>query len=162
MVGRGGGKRLAVAFFEPSVAAQAVACLLTRHTRAGVPEGCIGVLTLDPRGQLIAHSGRPYGGHGVGVLLGVLALALGARVAPAPGPLLGGSDLSTDDLARFAAELEAGQALVAVLDRRRRAERAVVRLTALGGRVELHRITGRALQRAAAMSAGPAPTPAGS
>jgi len=59
------------------------------------------------------------------------------------------SDLSTDDVARIGAELEAGHAVIAVIGRRRRAERAVVGLTDLGGKTESHRITRRALQYAA-------------
>ena len=55
-----------------------------------------------------------------------------------------GSDLSIDDLARFAAELECGGALVAVLARRRVAERAILVLIRCGGRTELHWVTGRA------------------
>jgi hypothetical protein len=153
--------QLAVAFFDPPTAAAALTSLLVRPAHGDVPEGCAGVLTLDLRGQPVSSPVEPgASGPGVGIMLGVLALALGPRPPPAVGPLLAtGADLSTDDLARFAAELEAGQALVAVLDRRRGAERAVVELTGLGGRVELHRITGRALRQAARLAPDPGATP---
>jgi hypothetical protein len=45
-----------------------------------------------------------------------------------------GSDLSTDDIARLGAELDAGQAAVAVLDGRPQTDRAIVLLTRLGGK----------------------------
>ena len=86
-------------------------------------------------------------------MLDVLALAMGRRPSPTVGPLLAGADLSAGDLARLAAELEAGQVLVAVLDRRPKAEQAVVELTGLGGRVELHRVTGEARRQAVDLAA---------
>lgn len=158
-----GGRLLAMAFFESPASGQAVAFLLARRQRADEPPGCVGVLTLDPRGQPVAHP-RPRGHHAYGVeaVLGVLAFALCGRRPPAAGPLLScGSDLSADDLARFAAELESGQALVAVLDRRRGAERAVVALGKCGGRAELHRITGRGLRQVTEMSAALCSPPPG-
>ena len=146
--------RLAVAFFDPPTAAAAVARLLARRSRVEVPEGCVGVLTLDPRGQIASRPSWPGAGGEVNSVLDVLVLAMGRRPPPAVGPLLaGGADLSGDDLARFAAELEAGQVLVAVLDRRPKAEQAVVELTGLGGRVELHRVTGEARRQAADLAA---------
>lgn len=151
----GDGKWLVVAFFEPPAAAEAVGRLLGRRLRRGASEGSVGVLTFDLRGRPVL---QPLPGAcrtcGVGAVLGALATALGGRVPPRTGPLFGsGSDLTTDDVARFAAELEAGQVLVAVLDGRREADWAVVALAESGGRAEMHRVTTRALRHAADISA---------
>ena len=66
------------------------------------------------------------------------------------------SDLTTDDVVRFGAELEAGHAAVAVLDRRSPAEQVIVSLAGLGGKAEIHRLTAGGLRLAAA-SAGSLP-----
>ena len=96
-------------------------------------------------------------GPGVGAVLGVIALALAGRVMPERGPFFDArSDLSTDDVARFGAELDAGQAAVAVLGLGQGqgqgpdADRAVVALAGLGGKTEVHLLTERALRQAAA------------
>ena len=141
---RSGGRRLVVAFFEHPTAADAAAWLLDRRARTVGPGGSVGVLTGAPPVDLVARAG-PRGGCGVGAVLGGISRALSGRDAPMPDELFGaGSNLSVDDLARFAAELEAGGALVAVLARRRGAERAILALTRCGGRAELHWITGQA------------------
>jgi hypothetical protein len=62
-----------------------------------------------------------------------------------------GSELTTDDIARIGAELEAGHVAVAVAEERPVAERLVVRLAELGGRTQVHRLTSRALRQAARM-----------
>ena len=73
----------------------------------------------------------------IGVVLGVIAGALRDDVMPARRDFFDtNSELTTDDVARLGAELDAGQAVVAVLERRKRAEGIVVRLTGLGGRTE--------------------------
>ena len=66
------------------------------------------------------------------------------------------ADLTTDDVVRFGAELEAGHAAVAVLDRRSPAEQVIVSLAGLGGKAEIHRLTAGGLRLAAA-SAGSLP-----
>jgi hypothetical protein len=87
----------------------------------------------------------------VGVVLGVIALALTGGVMPDRGHFFDSrSDLSTDDVARFGAELDAGQAAVGVLEQSPAAERAVIELTGLGGKAEVHWLTDRALCQAAA------------
>lgn len=91
----------------------------------------------------MARSLRPGG------VLGVIAPATRGGVMPDRRHFFDmRSDVSTDDVARIGSELEAGHAAVARLERRRRAERAVVRLTELGGKTESRR-TGRALRHAA-------------
>jgi hypothetical protein len=149
-----GGRQLVIAFFDNPAAGDIAARVLDKHTRAD-PAGCtVGVLALDTGGGIAAGRLGPratFDGAGVGAVLGVIALAVTGRVLPRRGHLFDtGSDLSTDDVARFAAELEAGQAVVAVLDQGPAAERAVIALTGLGGKAEVHWLTGRALREAAA------------
>jgi len=144
---RSGGRRLAVAFFERPAGADAAARLLERRPWAVGPGGTVGVLTGDPRGGFVARIGlrgwRDY--SGVSAVLGGITCALSGPDPRTPDELFGaGSDLSADDLARFAAELESGGALVAVLARRRVADRAILVLTGCGGRAELHRVAGQA------------------
>jgi hypothetical protein len=148
---RSGGRRLVVAFFEHPAAADAAARLLKQRPRTVGPGGTVGVLTGEltgePRGGLVAPAGLRGRGDdsGVGAVLGGIICALSGRDPPTPDELFGaGSDLSVGDLARFAAELEAGGALVAILARRRGAERAILVLTGCGGRAELHWVVGQA------------------
>jgi hypothetical protein len=155
------GKQLVVAFFDNPAAGDVAARVLEKQAHADAAEGTVGVLALDSEGRIAAGRLGPratFDGAGVGAVLGVIALAVTGRVLPRRGHLFDtGSDLSTDDVARFAAELEIGQAVVAVLDCGPAAERAVVALTGLGGKAEVHWLTDRALCQAAAapVFAGP-------
>ena len=54
-----------------------------------------------------------------------------------------------DDVARFGAELEIGQAAVAVLERGSATDLAVLGLTERGGKTEVHTLTSEALRLAA-------------
>jgi hypothetical protein len=149
-----GGKQLVIAFFDDRVTGESAARILERGALVRASGGTVGVLALDERGRILTAglgSRVADDGPGVGAVLGVIAAALTAATVP-PRPHLFDDipGLSTDDIARFAVELEAGQAAVAVLDRDTAAERAVVELTRLGGKTEVHWLTDRALRRAAA------------
>lgn len=119
------------------------------------------MLTLDDNGNIeIAKLGTRTadGGTGIGAVLGTIASAISGGVMPRRGHFFDArSDLSTDDIARLGAELEAGHSAVAVLDRRERAKRAVVELVELGGKAEIHRLTSRALRQAEASPKVPLP-----
>jgi hypothetical protein len=149
-----GGRQLVIAFFENPAAGEVAARVLAEQARADSAGGTVGVLALDTWGKIAAGRLGPRAsaaGPGVGAVLGVIALAVTGRIMPRRGHLFDArSDLSTDDVARFAAELEAGQAVVAVLDQGPAAERAVIALTGLGGKAEVHWLTGQALREAAA------------
>ena len=150
----GAGKQLVVAFFASPAAGEVAARALGRQHSSRGRTGTVGLLMLDTRGKIATAKlgGRTAGdGPGVGVVLGVIALALAGRVMPDRGHFLDArSDLSTDDVARFGAELDAGQAAVAVLEPAPDAERAVIELTGLGGKTEVHWLTDWALRQAAA------------
>ena len=149
-----GGRLLVIAFFDNPAAGDIAARVLDKQGHADVTGATAGVLAFDTGGGIAAGRLGPRAtadGPGVGAVLGVIALAVTGRVLPRRGQLFDDrSDLSTDDVARFAAELEAGQAAVAVLGCGRAAERAVIELTGLGGKAEVHWLTGRALRQAAA------------
>jgi hypothetical protein len=161
---RGGRRRLALALFANPAAADAAARRLQRRRLVGTRNDAVGILTRGLRGplQLRLRSGRRIGGPALDAVLGVISRDLADTVPPPRGSLFGGdSDLSTDDLARFAVELEDGQALVAVLGRRRAAGRAALALIGQGGRAELHWISDRAVRRAAAQPGAPVGAPSG-
>ena len=150
---RRAGKHLVIAFFASPAAGEVAARALGKQESARGRGGSVGLLTLDKRGKVVTAklgSRTARDGPGVGTVLGVIALALAGGVMPERGHFFDAqSDLSTDDVARFAAELEAGQAAVAVLGQAPDAERAVVELTGLGGKTEVHLLTERALRQAA-------------
>lgn len=148
------GKQLVIAFFTNPAAGEVAARVLAREAREGGRPGTVGALVLDARGKIEAAKlgdlTSPEG-PGVGAVLGVIAMAIAGGVMPNRGHFFdAGSDLSTDDVARFGAELDAGAAAVAVLEAGAQAERMIVRLAGLGGRTEVHELTDRALQQAAA------------
>lgn len=147
------GKQLVIAFFANPAAGEVAARVLAREVREAGRPGTVGALVLDAEGKIeAAKLGDPTSpeGSGVGAVLGVIALAIAGGVLPHRGHFFdASSDLSTDDVARIGAELDAGAAAVAVLEAGPRAERVVVRLAGLGGRTEVHQLTGRALQQAA-------------
>jgi hypothetical protein len=150
---RSTGKHLVIAIFDTPSAGEVAARTLSREARAEGRSGTIGILSLDEAGNIeVAKLGARTtdGDIGVGAVLGVIASALSGGVMPKRASFFDArSELSTDDVARLAAEIEAGQAAVAVLDQRPQAERAVVELISLGAKAEVHRLTGRALQQAA-------------
>jgi hypothetical protein len=147
------GKQLVIAFFANPAAEEVAARVLAKQARDAGRPGTVGALVLDAQGKIeAAKLGDPTSpeGPGVGAVLGVIAMALSDGVMPPRGHFFDArSDLSTDDVARFGAELEAGAAAVAVLDAGPQAERMIVRLAGLGGRTEVHGLTRQALQQAA-------------
>jgi hypothetical protein len=150
----GAGKQLVIAFFASPAAGEVAAHALGQQADARGCRGTVGLLMLDEQGKVATGKigGRTAGGGpGVGVVLGVIALALTGGVLPNRGHFFDPrSGLSTDDVARFGAELDAGQAAVAVLEQTPGAERAVLELTGLGGKAEVHWLTDTALRQAAA------------
>jgi hypothetical protein len=150
---RRGGKHLVIALFDNPVAGEVVARMLANDAGTGGRPETVGMLALEDDGKIaVAKLGArtTAGDTGVGAVLGMIALALSGGVMPKRHHFFdASSDLSTDDIARLGAELEAGEAAVAILDRRPQAERAVVWLTGLGGRTEVHHLTSGALRQAA-------------
>lgn len=126
--------------------------VLERDTGVEGGSGSVGILLLDPAGSVdLGRLGdrRKEGAPGVGSVLGAIAAAISGSVVPKQGNFLDAtSDLSTDDIARFAADLEAGEAGVAVLARPPESEEVIVQLTNLGGKTEVHHLTRAALRHA--------------
>lgn len=149
-------ERLVIAFFEYSRARDVASRLLLADPAPGEATGIVGVLALDERGRVeAAVLGDPTteDGPGIGAVLGAIGLSIAGRDPPRQGPFFdAGSDLSMDDIARIGAELEAGQAAVAVLDRGSATDLAVLELTEMGGKTEVHRLTSGALHLAALRS----------
>lgn len=155
MGGSTDGKRFVIAFFETRTEGVAAARALSEMTPGSVDERPVGVLSPDDAGRLDVTMVGANGAddpQGIARVLGVIGSALLGGVMPARSHLLDdASELTTDDIARIGAELEAGHAAVAVLEEPPMAERLVVRSTGLGGRTEIHRLKDAALQMAAAM-----------
>ena len=153
MAPQSGDKHLVIAFFDNPVAAEVVARMLANDPGISDTPGTVGLLALDEDGKVAVAKLGPRttdGAIGVGAVLGIIASALSGGVMPRRSYFFdAGYDLSTDDIARLGAELEAGQAAVAVLDERPQTDRAVVWLTRLGGKTEVHCLTGWALRLAA-------------
>lgn len=153
MVEANSGKWLVIALFETRVAGVVTARTLAEEARSKGREGHIGVLSLNDAGEPVVTNLEDRSAEDapeIGVVLGVIAGALREGVMPARHDFFDThSELTTDDIARIGAELEAGQAVVAVLERRKRAEGIVVRLTGFGGRTEIHHLTARVLRQAA-------------
>jgi hypothetical protein len=153
LVERACGKQLVIAFFASHAAAAVAERVVTDEAREAGRPGTVGALALNAGGEIeaprLGEQASPEG-PGVGAVLGVIAMAIVGGVLPGRGHLFDAdSDLSTDDVARIGAELDAGAAAVAVLEAAPRAEQAVVRLAGLGGRTEMHRMTHTALRQAA-------------
>ena len=154
---RGRGERhLVIAFFDNAAAGAIAVRVLGKDPCCTGDTGTVGMLLIGSDGSIdLGKLGvRTTGGSaGIGAVLGVIASAISGEVVPERGGLLDAdSDLSTDDVARFAADLESGEAGVAVLTRPSGSEEAIVRLTELGGKTEIHHLTRGALRRAAAMA----------
>lgn len=142
-------KHLVLAFFEPAAAETAVH-LLEVGLGTDVKVCTVGQLGHDSRGRVIADKLGPLitgTTAAVGAVLGVIAQALTRGEIPDRALLLDeGSALSTDDVVRIGAELDAGAAAVAVLGDARTAESALVELTRMGGRAEIHGMTRAGLE----------------
>ena len=153
MVRTESGRRLVIAFFEASRARDVASLMLLGGAPPEETRGTVGVLALDDRDRVdvpILGDRTTDDGPGIGAVIGAIGLALAGRDPPRHGPFFdAGSDLSTDDIARFGAELEAGQAAVAVLERGGATALAVLELTGLGGKTEVHWLTSGALRLAA-------------
>ncbi|MFR9802998.1 hypothetical protein ACL02T_11920 [Pseudonocardia sp. RS010] len=137
-------KHLVVAFFEPAAANLAVD-LLEAGLGADATRCSVGLLAQDDHGRVVAATLGPRvvgSTAAVGAVLGVIALAVTGGEVPDPAHVLDeGSALSADDIARIGAELDAGAAAVAVLGDSWVAGSAVVELTRLGGKTEMHGMT---------------------
>jgi hypothetical protein len=162
VVAHSGGACLVIALFETGAQAREAMLAATIEADEESREGSIGMLASDDRGQpAVVAGGEPTGERPrIAGVLGMIASALLGGVMPARDRFFDArSDLTTDDVVRFGAELEAGHAAVAALAHRGRADRIVVFLTELGGKTELHRLSDQALRRAASGGAGSSPRP---
>jgi hypothetical protein len=140
------GKRLVIAFFEKRPSADHALRTLEEHAVKTGRLGTVGALALDGEGRVDESrlGDRITGGEpGVGTVLNAIAQILaGATSAPRSRPFENGPNLTTDDIARYGAQLDAGDTAVAVLDTHREAELAVVQLTELGGMTEMRHLMG--------------------
>jgi hypothetical protein len=147
VVARSDGSYLVIAFFETR--AQAQGAMLAAAIEAA-REGRFGMLASDARGRPEAVGCGEHTHPGIRAVLDVIASALLGGVLPARNHFFDtGSDLTTDDVVRFGAEVEAGHAAVAALAARARADRIVVLLAGLGGKTEIHHLSALALREAA-------------
>lgn len=152
MVAASAGGYLVVALFETR--AQALDAMRAVIIEQGdeAREGRIGMFASDDHGrpEVLGGGEGPDEHACLGAVLGAIASALLGGVMPARAHFFDArSDLSTDDVVRFGVELDAGHAAVAALASRTRADRILVLLAGLGGKTELHRLSGRALREAA-------------
>lgn len=136
--------RLVIAFFESPLAAEsALGALQEQAVRHG-RRGTVGILSLDGRGRVDTDrlgDRSAEDGPGVGAVLGAIALTVAGDSSLLRDDLFDlGSILSLDDIARYGAELEAGETAIAVLEPHRESDHAVVQLAELGGRAEIHRL----------------------
>ena len=132
-----------------------------RHARAqGVPTSDVGLLVRDRTEVRALHPGvgSRLRFQGVGPLLDLIATAITGGVLPRRTEFLDEeSDLTIDDVLRIGIELEAGHIAVFVLStvhgssttmHAPRTRRVLAGLTDLGGKVEMHRLSQRALEMA--------------
>jgi hypothetical protein len=147
-------KRLVIAFFEPGTEGMAAARSLAEQSRLSGEALRVAILAPDDAGRPDVtefHAPGPDDPERVGAVLQVIASMVRSGIVPTQHHFFDAeSELTTDDISRIGAELEADHAAVAVLERRREAERAVISLTELGGKTEIHRLSRRALQQVAA------------
>jgi hypothetical protein len=158
VIASGTGSYLVIAFFETRAEARDALLAASIEASTESRNGWIGMLALGDRGgPEVVFSGEHTGARSTfGAVLGVIASALLGGVMPPRSHFFdSSSDLTTDDVVRFGAELEAGHPAVAVLARRARADRILVLLAGLGGKTEIHRLTDRALREAASASVCP-------
>jgi uncharacterized membrane protein len=152
-------KDLVLAIFDDEPAADYAVESLKSWDRSTdlVRLGAVGVLVLDESGEVKTHKlgRRSVGkGAGVGLVLGMLT-PIGVAAAAVGGGALGalhrkGLGMDDQDLDRISDELTDGRAAVGVLTRHRDAPVIEEKLKELGGRPEVHGITGDAVQEAAA------------
>jgi hypothetical protein len=151
VVARSAGSYLVIAFFESRAEAHDAMLAAAIEANGESRRGRFGMLASDDRGRPEAVGG---GGHTddhprLGAVLGQISAALRGGVMPARNHFFDPrSDLTTDDVVRFGAELDAGNVAVAALAARPRADRIVVLLAGLGGKTEIHHLSGRALREA--------------
>jgi hypothetical protein len=148
VVARSAGRYLVIAFFDTRAEARGALLAAPIEASSESGEGAFGMLASDDHGrpETVCSSGRTVERSHIGAVLGLIASALLGGVMPARTHFFGTlSDLTTDDVVRFGAELEAGHAAVAALAPRTRADRLVVLLTGLGGKTEIHQLSVRAL-----------------
>jgi hypothetical protein len=143
-------KQLVMAFFDEPAAVVALASL--QDEPSPTLSGCsLGLLAKDGRGRVVTAMLGPRtdgAGVAVGAVLGMIALALAGGTLPNRDNFLNqGSELTIDDITRFAAELDARRSAVAVLGAPGAVEPAVVELTRLGGKTEMHGMTREGLDR---------------
>jgi hypothetical protein len=153
---RSAGSYLVVAFFDTRAETTDALLAATIDASKESREGEIGMLALDELGNPEAINGERTDPSSMGVLR-VIASALLGGVMPLRSHFFGtGSDLSTDDVVRFGAELDAGHAAVIAVATRARADRILVSLARFGGRTEMHHVSDRVVRRAAsAVAASP-------
>jgi hypothetical protein len=145
VVARSAGSYLVIAFFDTRAEARGAMLAATIEASNESREGRFGMLASDDRGRPEAVGCGEHTQPRLGAVLGVIASALLGGVMPTRNHFFDtGSDLTTDDVVRFGAELEAGHAAVAALAPRARADRILVLLAGLGGKTEIHRLSGRA------------------
>lgn len=145
--------QLVISFFENAAAADVASRVLEEDARLRGHAGAVGVLVLDREGRVDGAKlgDRSTSGRlAVGAVLATIARALSGELSFDLGYVFDdASDLSATDIARFGAELDAGGAAVVVLDRHDDADDAVITLTGLGGKTEMHALSTEAIRLAA-------------
>jgi hypothetical protein len=152
VVEQSAGGYLVIAFFETRAAARDAMLAASFEASYESQEEPFGMLASDDRGrpEVLGSVGKRMDDRPlIAAVLGVIASALLAGAKPARIHFFDRrSDVTTDDVVRFGVELDAGHAAVAALARRARADRILVLLAGLGGKTEIHRLSGRALREA--------------
>jgi hypothetical protein len=152
VVARSAGSYLVIAFFESRAEAGGAMLAAAIEANSASRQGRFGMLASDDRGRPEAVGcGENRDCHArLGAVLGQISAALRGGVMPARNHFFDPrSELTTDDVVRFGAELDAGNVAVAALAARPSADRIVVLLAGLGGKTEIHRLSDRALREAA-------------
>src|SRR5215211_9001615 len=106
-----------MAFFESPRAADSAVRALRKQAAEEERRGTVGILSLDHRGRVDTEGlgdRTAEDGPGVGAVLDAIRLTLAGRSSPRRGLTFDiGSVLSPDDIARYGADLEAGETAVA-------------------------------------------------